>query len=216
MSGAIAKANELAAEIENSFIPASLSIRPTPLHTMPQPVPSCGHRPTAKLTFLLQASAPAAPSPALVLISRSKTPALRSSQSNRMNPLSCPPARAVRTRFRGSARALCRKCSIPAYLMRSSASKERMPFLPHVPSRTAKACLSVSPPVLRCTPLSHCPSVRKIRVKPLWHYCRILATATCPLRLSAIKRKKGLLQNRPKKKDRQGSPKRVALPAFLL
>ena len=49
MSGAIARANELAAEIPGAFVP---------------PAPRSGRTPTARWTFLWRASAPAAPSPA--------------------------------------------------------------------------------------------------------------------------------------------------------
>ena len=51
MSGAIARANELAAEIPGAFV------------TRPPPAPRSGRTPTARWTFLWRASAPAAPSP---------------------------------------------------------------------------------------------------------------------------------------------------------
>lgn len=56
MSGAIAKANELAKETPNSFIPGQFSkARQTRLHTTQPPAPRSGSSPVTRLTSSLQA-----------------------------------------------------------------------------------------------------------------------------------------------------------------
>ena len=84
MKGAIAKANELAKEIPNSFVPGQFVI---PKRTAAPPVPKSGATPTARSISLWRASAPAAPSPARAATSRRRTPPSRSWRS------SLPPAR---------------------------------------------------------------------------------------------------------------------------
>ena len=75
MKGAIAKADELAREIPNSFVPGQfVNAPPTPPSTRPPPARKFGRTPTAKWISLWQASAPAAPSPAPASTSRARTP----------------------------------------------------------------------------------------------------------------------------------------------
>ena len=66
MKGAIAKAEELAAEIQNSCIPASLQTQPTPRHIGRAPARRFMRTPTERWTSLWQASARAAQSPVSV------------------------------------------------------------------------------------------------------------------------------------------------------
>ena len=79
MKGAIAKADELAKEIPNSFIPGQF-VNP--------PAPRSGRTPTARLTSLWPASAPAAPSPVWASTSRARIPASRSWPLSPLPPLS--------------------------------------------------------------------------------------------------------------------------------
>ena len=64
MTGAIAKAEELAKEIPGSFIPTSLITPPTGRPTIRPPVRRFGKTPMAPWTFLWRAWVPAAPLPA--------------------------------------------------------------------------------------------------------------------------------------------------------
>ncbi len=64
MKGAIAKADELAKEIPNSFVPGQFVNPANPGATSRPPAPRSGRTPTARWTSLWRASAPAAPSPA--------------------------------------------------------------------------------------------------------------------------------------------------------
>lgn len=68
MKGAIAKAEEIAAQTPGSFLPASSRIRPTPPSTAPRPARRSGRIRMAPSIFSSQASAPAAPSRARVNI----------------------------------------------------------------------------------------------------------------------------------------------------
>ena len=68
MAGAIAKADELAAQTPNSFVAGSLSTPPIRRPTVPPPAPRSGRIPTARWTSLWRAPAPAAPSPAWAVI----------------------------------------------------------------------------------------------------------------------------------------------------
>ena len=87
MKGAIAKADELGMkELGISF--ASSSTRPTPRRTSPPPAPRSGTTPTARLTSLWPASAPAAPSPVWASTSRARIPASRSWPLSLLPPLS--------------------------------------------------------------------------------------------------------------------------------
>ena len=88
MKGAIAKADELAKEIPNSFIPGQFVNPATPRRTSPPPAPRSGTTPTARSTSLWPASAPAAPSPVWASTSRARIPASRSWPSSPLPPLS--------------------------------------------------------------------------------------------------------------------------------
>ena len=61
MKGAIAKADELAKEIPNSFVAGQFVNPANPRPITRPPVPKSGKTPTARLTFLLPVLAPAAP-----------------------------------------------------------------------------------------------------------------------------------------------------------
>ena len=63
MKAAIAKARELAAQIEGSFLPGQFETPPTRPPTGPPPAPRSGRTPTARWTSLSPGWAPAAPSP---------------------------------------------------------------------------------------------------------------------------------------------------------
>ena len=69
MKGAIARADELAKEIPNAFIPAR-----TPLCIRPRPARRSGRTPTARWISSSRASGPAVRSPVWANISRSKIP----------------------------------------------------------------------------------------------------------------------------------------------
>ena len=60
MAGAIAKADELAAEIPNSFVAGQFVNPANPAATVPPPAPRSGRIPTARWTSLWRAPAPAA------------------------------------------------------------------------------------------------------------------------------------------------------------
>ncbi len=121
MVDAIAKANELAKEIPNSFIPGQFTNPANPKKhydtTGPEIWNDAGG---CKATTPAQASAPAAPCPALASISRRKTRISRSSALNPRIPPYSPKAIPASTRFRALAQALSQILCTPPFTTRSS------------------------------------------------------------------------------------------------
>ena len=119
MTGAIAKAEELAKDIPGSFIPGQF-VNPANARaiTKPPALRSGGIR-MEKWTCLSPASAPAAPSPERAGISKSKSPQSRSLPWNPPPPQFSAENLPASMAFRGSARASSRKCWIQRFTMRS-------------------------------------------------------------------------------------------------
>ena len=104
MKGAIAKADELAKEIPNAFIPGQFVNPANPA------IHKATTGPTARWTSLSRASARAAQSPAWANISRNRTPPCRSWPSSPRALRCSQRARPVHTRSKASARALSLTC----------------------------------------------------------------------------------------------------------
>ena len=197
MKGAIAKADELAAQIPNSFVPASLSTRRTPRPILRPPAPRSMKIPTARSTTSSPASAPAAPSPASAAISKHATRPSRSSPSSRKAPRSCPRAFRAHIRSRVSARASSPVCSTPGSMTRSFPSPMKTPLPPASSSAEKRACWSASPPVRPCMPPWSWPSARRTRARPSSSSSRTPATVTSPPRCSRTDRTQNARGTRP-------------------
>ncbi len=121
MSGAIAKADELAKETPNSFIPGQFVNPANPAaHYCDHRPGDLGSRPTARSIFLLQASAPAVPSPAPASTSRTRT---RTSKVVAVEPDTSPvlsTGKGGPHKIQGIGAGFVRMCSTPRFTTRSS------------------------------------------------------------------------------------------------
>ena len=182
MKGAIAKADELAKEIPNSFVPGQFVNPSNPKAHIETTGPEIYEDTDGKVDYFVAGVGTGGTVTGVGQYLKSKVP----SRANRPRPRFCRRAWQARTRFRALARALSPMCSTRRSMTRSSPFRTRTRLQTAGSSAEKRAFWSAFPPARRSTQQLNWPSVRKMRARPSSSSSPIPATATSLPRCSRI------------------------------
>lgn len=181
MKGAIRKAEELAAQIPNSFVPQQFKNPANPQIHRVTTAEEIWRDTEGQVDFFVGGVGTGGTITGVGEVIKAQKPEFKVIAVEPPTPLYCPAGNPGRTRFRVSAPGLCLILSICRLSTKLSKCKMKMLLPPLSNWPKLKGCLSVSPAGPPPTPPRKLLFVRKMRVKLLLHYCLTLAKDICQL-----------------------------------